>query len=298
MRNRRIIALIAVILSLIMAGCVKETAKPSPITITSGGHETTVQKKPERIVSLSPTATESLFAIGAGKQVVAVDEMSTYPADAPKTDLSGMTPNQEAILAKSPDLVVVMFDAANIVQALETAGVPVLVQPAAMTLSDAYQQITDLGTATHHHDAAKNTVAQIKSDITKATERVPADKQGRSYFWELDPTLYTPTTHTFVGDVLLQFKLRNIADGAPGVTGGYVQLTNEAIIAANPDFIFLSDATSARQSIETVSKRPGWGAIPAVKTQRVVAVDEDVASRWGPRIGQFAESIANALASS
>ena len=103
---------------------------------------------PTRIVSLSPTATEDLFAIGAGKQVVAVDNQSNYPSNAPLTKLSGYTPNAEAVAAYNPDLVVVSFDGNHIVEALGKLKIPVLVEPTASTLAQAYTQIEQLGTAT------------------------------------------------------------------------------------------------------------------------------------------------------
>ena len=116
-------------------------------------------KPPTRIVSLSPTATESLFAIGAGSQVVAVDDQSDYPKNAPKTQLSGFTPNIEAIASYHPDLVVVQYDANSVVEGLQKLNIRVLVQPAAKTLADAYAQIRQLGAITGHRAAAQKVVA-------------------------------------------------------------------------------------------------------------------------------------------
>ena len=111
-----------------------------PVTVTAGNGKVTVSRAPRRIVSLSATATESLFAIGAGSQVVAVDEQSDYPKGAPKTTLSGFTPNVEAIVAYRPDLVIASYDPKGLVDALGRLGITVLVHNAAMTLPGAYKR--------------------------------------------------------------------------------------------------------------------------------------------------------------
>src|SRR5262249_46454258 len=123
-----------------------------------GAHSATA-KLPHRIVSLSPSATESLYAIGAGKQVVAVDDQSDYPPGTPTTKLSGFTPNVEAIASYRPDLVVVAFDPGGLVASLHNLGIRVLSQPAAATLKDAYAQILELGGVTGHAAKAKSVVA-------------------------------------------------------------------------------------------------------------------------------------------
>src|SRR4051795_7995500 len=128
---------------------------------------------PHRIVSLSPTATESLFAIGAGKQVVAVDDQSDYPKRAPKTTLSGFTPNVEAIAGYRPDLVVVQYDAAGVVEALRKLDIRVLVQPSAKNLSAAYAQIRQLGVVTAHKRGAAAVVKRMKTTIGRALKSTP-----------------------------------------------------------------------------------------------------------------------------
>src|SRR5438309_9812157 len=126
-----------------------------PVTIAeSGGASVTISKQPHRIVSLSPTATEMLFAIGAGAQVVAVDDQSNYPANAPMTKLSGFQPNIEAIAAYTPDLVVASDDNGGLVHGLAALNIPVLVEPAAKNRVDSYKQIAQLGVAPGHSSDA------------------------------------------------------------------------------------------------------------------------------------------------
>jgi iron complex transport system substrate-binding protein len=250
-------------------------------------------KPPARIVSLSPTATESLFAIGAGPQVVAVDDQSDYPKAAPRTKLSGYTPNLEAIAGYKPDLVIVSYDANNVVQGLEQLHVKVLVQPAADTLDDAYAQIAQLGSLTGHLAQAKLVVARLKRQIAAVVAKAP--KRSLSVYHELDPTLYSATSKTFIGRIYSLFGLRNIADAADTTASHYPQLSNEYVVAANPAVIVLADSRCCGQSVRTVSARPGWSNIAAVRSRAIVRVDDSIASRWGPRVVNFVRAVAAAL---
>jgi iron complex transport system substrate-binding protein len=269
-------------------------ASPAPsYPVTAGA--VTLDRRPERIVSLSPTATEMLFAIGAGPQVTAVDDQSSYPADAPRTDLSGYKPSAEAIAAHNPDLVVLSDDIDKIVSQLQALKIPVYRTPAATTLDDSYTQISDLGTLTGHQVEAAAVVDQMKRDIEKIVSETPKRDQPLSYYYELDPTYYSVTSKTFIGSLLGQLGLTNIADAADKQGGGYPQLSAEAILDANPDLIFLADTKCCQQSPETVAKRPGWDKIDAVRNAGVVALDDDIASRWGPRVVDLLRTASEAV---
>ncbi len=248
---------------------------------------------PARIVSLSPTATEMLFAIGAGDQVVAVDDQSNHPAEAEAvmTDLSGYTPNAEAIAGYEPDLVVTSETA--VADQLAPLGIEVWVGPAATTFDDAYTQIEQLGAATGHIAEAAELVAQMQGDIEEITASMPAMEVPLTVFHELDDTGYTVSSATFIGQVYSQLGLRNIADEAEDA-GGYLQLNTETIVAADPDLIFLADSKCCGQSLETVAARDGWGAINAVANGNVFAMDDDVASRWGPRVVEYMQQVRDA----
>ncbi|MEU8821494.1 ABC transporter substrate-binding protein [Actinoplanes sp. NPDC048796] len=265
-----------------------------PVTVG----DLTLDARPEKIVSLTPSATEMLFAIGAGPQVTAVDDQSTYPAEAPKTDLSGFKPNAEAIAAKDPDLVVLSDDIDKIVSQLRTLKIPVFVTPAAKTLDETYQQIEQLGALTGHGSEAGAVTTQMANDIKKIVADVPKRTTPLSYYYELDPTFYTVTSKTFIGEVFSLFGMTNIADpaDADGAKGGYPQLSQEAIVKANPDMIFLADSKCCQQSAASVTKRTGWSTIAAVKSGQIVALDDDIASRWGPRTVDLVRSVADAVA--
>ena len=248
---------------------------------------------PHRIISLSPTATESLFAIGAGKQVVAVDDQSDYPQRAPRTTLSGFTPNVEAIASYRPDLVIVQYDAGGVVEALRKLQIRVLVQPSAKNLAVAYAQIRQLGVVTAHKRAAQALVKRMKTAIARALASTP--KRPLSVYHELSPDYYTATSKTFIGGIYKLFGLRNIADAADSTSSGYPQLSGEYILGANPSLIVLADTRCCGQTVAAVAKRPGWGGVAAVRTSSVVAVDDSVASRWGPRVVQFVQAVAKVL---
>jgi iron complex transport system substrate-binding protein len=248
---------------------------------------------PHRIVSLSPTATEDLFAIGAGKQVVAVDDQSNYPASAPRTKLSGVTPNAEAIAGYKPDLVVVSFDANHIVEALGKLKIPVLVEPTASALANAYGQILALGKATGHASKAASVVAGMKRKIAAIVHTVPHSTPPLTVYHELEPDLYSATSKTFIGRIYTMLGLKDIADAADKTGSGYPKLSNEYIIAADPKLIVLADTICCGQTVAKLDARPGWNTIAAVTDGGVVPVSDDVASRWGPRIVDFVQAIAN-----
>jgi iron complex transport system substrate-binding protein len=264
------------------------------VSLSAAAHEQTRAKRhfPHRIVSLSPTVTEDLFALGAGKQVVAVDQDSNYPQRAPHTSLSGVTPNVEAIANYHPDLVLISYDPGNFASQLRKLGIKVVNEAAANNLKQAYAEILQLGRLTGHDRGAKAVVHSMRTQLAALVRSVPKSRRHLRVYHELDTTYYSATSKTFIGSIYKLFGFRDIADGAGGTGDGYPQLSAEYIIAKNPQIIVLADTKCCQQSYATVAARPGWSAISAVEHHRVVAADDDVASRWGPRIVQFARSVA------
>lgn len=252
---------------------------------------------PERIVSISPTATESLFAIGAGPQVVAVDDLSTYPATAPVTGLSAFQPSVETIAAYDPDLVVLSFDPGDVLAGLRALSIPAILQPTASSLDDAYRQIEDLGAATGRVGEAAELVAEMQADIAEVVTSAPIGEPAPTYYHEIDPGLYSATSASFVGEVYGLFGLENIADPADAEGYGYPQLSAEWIVEQDPDLIFLADTLCCGQDATAVAARPGWAGLAAVRADRVVELDDDIASRWGPRIVDMVAAIGEAVRS-
>jgi iron complex transport system substrate-binding protein len=268
------------------------TADVYPVTVG----DLTLEVQPVSIISLSPTATEMLYAIGAGSQVVAVDEYSNFPAEAVAlgTKLSGFEPNIEAISSFSPDLVIVSYDPGSLVEQLGTLNIPVFVAGAAMSLENVYEQIEQLGVLTGHSQAAIEVSKTLQTGIEDAVASVKFSDPPLSYYYELDNTYYSVTSNTFVGQIFNLFGMRNIADNVES-GNDYPQLSAEVIVSSDPDFIFLADTKCCAQDATTVAARDGWSGLKAVTANQVVELDDDVASRWGPRVLDLITAIRDAV---
>lgn len=269
------------------------TTAAFPVTVTAANGEVTLSQRPEAIVSMSASATEMLFAIGAGDQVVAVDTTSNYPPEAPITDLSAFTPNAEAIASYAPDLVLISFDANELLASLNELAIPTLLLPAPATLDDVWAQFQTLGAATGHVEEAGGAVTEIEADLEEIIAGTPS-ASGLTYYYELDPTYFSLTSQTFVGSLIGELGLANIADAADpeGEAFGYPQLTAEYIITSDPDLIILADTLCCEQDAQAVAARPGWEELKAVTGGGVVELNDDVASRWGPRITDLLGAVA------
>jgi iron complex transport system substrate-binding protein len=291
---RRLLALAgtALLVGLASSGGAGAATRPGfPITLRAANGEVTIPSRPTRIVSLSPAATQDLYAAGAGGQVVAVDSYSTYPKQAPVTSLSGYSPNVEAIAKYRPDLVVVYLDDDDIVAQLDKLHIPVLLEPAAASLSGAYAQIEQLGEATGHTSAAAQVVATMQRQVSATVRSVPKPKTRVSVYIEtgINP-YYSATSSSFMGQIVGLLGLRNIADAAG--SNPYPSLSSEYIVAANPDLVVLADTVCCGQSRATVAARPGWKAINAVRNSWVLPVNDSIASEWGPRIVVVLQEVA------
>jgi iron complex transport system substrate-binding protein len=285
-------AVVAAVLVAVSAPAPAADPKPLfPVTVRSANGAVTIPKRPDRIVSLSATATEALFAIGAGRQVVAVDSLSNFPRRAPRTSLSGYRPNVEAIMGYRPDLVVTRTDS-GLSKRLGEFRVPVIVNPEAANLRDAYRQIRQLGHATGHPRRAAALAASMRARIAGVVRSVGQGGRGSTVYHELTTDYYAASSRTFIGQIYRLFGLANIADAAGAA---YPQLSAEHIVAADPDFIFLADSKCCGQDLTSVAARPGWGSLTAVRRRLVFALDDDIASRWGPRVVQLVERIGRVI---
>lgn len=253
----------------------------------------------QRVVSLSPTHTEMMFAIGAGDQLVAVDQFSDYPVEAQSlpNELSAFDNNVEAIAAYEPDLVLIGGDFNGLGPQLDELGIAWWDGPAAVTIEDTYRQIDELGAATGRTPEAEALVASMQSEIDDIVAATPIPAEPFTVFHELDDTLFSLDSTTLFGELYGLLGLRNIADTAEGDSGGYPQLSAEFVVSADPDFIFLADTKCCGQSLDTVAARDGWADMTAVQAGNVIELDDDVASRWGPRIVEFLRSVSDAVIS-
>ena len=269
-----------------------------PVSVAAANGTVHVPARPGHIVSLSPTATEMLYAIGAGRQVKAVDSLSDYPPQAPRTKLSAYQPNVEAIVAEKPDLVIESLDTGQMTKRLAAFGVPVLELPAPANLAGEYAEFTELGRATGHLAQADQEVARLRTQLHSIAAAMPHHAKPLTYYYELDQTYYSVTSATFVGQLLKLLGMTSIADAAKGAasSGGYPQLSAEYILKANPDYIILADTLCCQQSAATVAKRPGWSSLAAVRSGHILALNDDIASRWGPRVTVLLGTVEAAVA--
>src|SRR6266550_7709353 len=198
------------------AGAATGGAGSFPTTVAAANGHVHIGSRPASIISLSPTSTEMLYAIGAGSQVKAVDNDSDYPPQAPKTKLSGFQPNVEAIAAYKPDMVVVDANTSGLVNRLAAFKIPVLVMPAAAKVSDVYAQFDELGRATGHLTQAGQENARLRRQLAQIAAAEPQHAAPLAYFYELDQTYYSVTSDTFVGQLLHLLGMKSIADTAKG----------------------------------------------------------------------------------
>ena len=254
------------------------------LVILASAHEIN-GSSPKRIISLSPSITEILFEIGSGNQVIAVDNLSNYPNEAPITDISAYDPNLEAISLLNPDLVILSYNIKNLKAALKKIGIETIYLPAPLNFEDILDQIDYLGLQTGNEDKAKKLISKMKNRM-KTLQKLRENEKATKIYHEIDPNYYSPSKFSFIGDIYQKLNYKNVADKADISNLGYPKLSPELIISENPDLIILPGKDN--KYVEKVKLRPGWSYIEAVKKNNFLLTNNDIASRWGPRILNFA----------
>ena len=263
---------------------------------TTGSSTTSANSDPQRIVSLSATHTEILYAIGAESQIIATDLTSDFPPAAAETaKVDAFNFDIEEVAALNPDLVVLAFDFNGEVEALAAAGIESLLLPPPVDLPGALDQVVELGEVVGQVESAKQLSSDLKQGIDDVIDAAERPSPAVTFFHEIDSTLFSTNSATFLGDIFFQFGLINIADEVPDEFGsGFVQLSAEFILKSDPDILFLGDAAFG-ESAETVAARPGWDSLTAVKAGNIFELDADISGRWGPRTLELVRQIAAAL---
>lgn len=262
---------------------------PAPVSLTdSGGFTFVVEAPAERVISHSPAATEILFAIGAGGQVVARDNFSNYPPEvAGLPEVAYSSPEPEQDLAHDPDLVIMSGRQEESIGQFRDLGLPVYFLLEPTDLAGVMENIRAIGILTGHEGSAEELIASLEERLAAVEVSLEGVAQGPSVFYELTDDLYTVSPDSFIGSALTLLKARNIAKGTEGA---FPQLTSEAVVDADPEVILMADASFVR--VESVPDRPGWGGITAVVEGRIHPVDGDIMSRPGPRIVDGIEALA------
>jgi len=289
----------ALLVALALAACAQATPTPTPtpITLTDGlGRTVTLAQPARRIVALAPSVAESLFAIGAGSQVVAREDNTTYPPEAAALPSVGSLWGDlplEAILSYEPDLVVVAeITSPDDVQKMEQAGLTVFWQANPKTFDDLYQNLRDLATLTGHQKEAEELIAQLQERV-QIVEQALADVQDEPLvFYELDATdpsnPWTSGPGTFISYTIQKAKGRNVGDV---LESEWAQISIETLVQQDPDIILLADAPYG-VTPESVAQRAGWDALTAVQEGRVYPFDPKLLSVPGPRLVDGLETLA------
>ena len=278
------------------------------LPLVSGSLANASAPGPQCIVSLSPAATETLFAIGAGHQIQAVDKDANFPARGlPTKRIDALNPSVESVIgickrtathpSTKPDLVIISYDANSIKEKLRAVGIKVIEQDAPANLGVAFSQMKQLGALTGHLVASRKLATSIAATIRSDIASIPAHPtKVINVYYELDPTFYSVTSSTFVGSLLKSLGVVNIADAhSTSADAGYPQLTSEYIVSANPQLVFLADTKCCHASAATVAARAGFASVSAVVHHHVVGLNDDVASRWGPRLSQLMNELTAAV---
>lgn len=322
---------ISLLLMLLLAGCAPAAFTPPPITAlpatatspaptaapvapaqaqqqamgattyTDGlGRQVTLAGPAQRIVSLAPSNTEILFAIGAGAQLVGRDSFSDFPAESKNVpDIGGglTTLNAEVILAKQPDLVLAApITAPEQVAELTKAGLTVYVLPNPKTFDDLYANLETVGNLTGHANESAHLVTSLKARVDAVRSKVARVTTQPAVYYELDATdpsaPYTSGPGTFVDLIIRQAGGVNF--GAD-LKGDYVQVSIEQLLARQPDVILLGDSLYGGVTADSVRSRAGWEALNAVQHGKIFAFDDNMVSRPGPRLVDGLETMAKLL---
>ncbi|MBK5499267.1 MULTISPECIES: ABC transporter substrate-binding protein [unclassified Peribacillus] len=272
-----------------------------PITIKDAtGEKVTIEEQPKKIVTLIPSNTEVVFALGLGKKVVGVSDNDNYPEETKEIEkVGGMEMNTELIVSLKPDLVLAHASSAHNsnegLQQLKDAGIDVLVVNDAQSFDEVYESIDMIGQATGEHDKAKEIVANMKTKLKKIQEKAKSvkDEERKTVLVEVSPSpdIYTPGKNTFMNEMLNIISAKNAA----AELDGWAKIDEESMIAANPDVIITTYGYYTKDPISEVTGRKGWEDVAAVKDGQVFDVHSDLVTRSGPRLIEGVEELAKSV---
>jgi len=291
-------------LALVLAGCVPTATTPVPtvnpaITLTDGlKRSVTLPIPARRIVSLAPSNTEILYAVGAGAQVVGRDETSDYPVQASSLPTVGGYSgfNTEAIVALHPDLVLAAgINTPELVAALEKLGLTVYYLPNPATLDEMYTNLETVARLTGHDREAAALVDSLRKRVAAVDAKILPLNYGPTVYYEIDATdpskPYTYGPGSF-GDLLIQRAGANNVGSS--LSGPFAQMSLEQLVVANPSIIILGDSNYGTTA-DSLKKRPGWEGLDAVKVSQIFPFDDNLVSRPGPRLVDGLEALAKML---
>ena len=258
-----------------------------------------LQGTPQRIVSLAPSNTEILFAVGAGKQVVGRDSFSDYPVEARSVkDIGGSMGkyDTEAILALHPDLVLAgEINTPELVNSLQQLGLTVYDLPNPTTLEAMYANLETVGQMTGHKTEAATLVKSLKLRVAAVDARIKPLNSSPTVYYALDATdptkPYTAGPGTFVDLLISRAGGTNVGES---LSSQWPQISLEKLVVSNPAIIILGDSAYGTTA-DSVKQRSGWGGLTAVQTGQIYPFDDNLVSRPGPRLVDGLETLAKLL---
>lgn len=306
MKNTRLFSLLsALILALFLTACGNESQpekqepekeKQSSYTVKDDfDKEITFDKTPKTVVSLQPSNTEILYALGLGDNVIGVTSFDNYPEEAKKVEhvSDSMTVNAEKVIALKPDVVIAYTTGEDPgLELIEQADIPVFTIKSASTFEDVYGDIEQIATVMGVEDKGKELVNGIKKDITAVQEKVAEVKEKEKVYFEISPSpdIFTTGAKTFQQEILTAAGVENLfADQE-----GWIKLSEEEIIKRNPNII-MTTVNTVDDPIKEIKSRNGWNQLNAVKNNKIFMLDPDIMSRPGPRIGEAVELAAKTV---
>jgi iron complex transport system substrate-binding protein len=310
MKRASILMTLALSMAILVAACAPSalvtnqpaaTATPAPIVLKDGtGAEFRLEKPAEKIVSLAPSNTEILFAVGAGKQVIAREDFSNYPEEATSLPSIGGSMgkyNLEDMVKLQPDLILASpLTSDEALQSLKTVTPNVFVLPNPTDLEGMYQNLVMVGELTGHKAEAEKLGQDLRARAKAVLDKVATASGKPKVFYELDATEpakpWTSGPGTFVDLLITLAGGQNIGGS---LSGAWAQISQEELIVQNPEVILLGDALYGGITAESVAARPGWKDIQAVKDNRVLPFNDDLVSRPGPRMIDGLEELAKAI---
>ena len=290
---------ITLLATLLLTACSSLSPASGNLTFTDGlGREVKLNGSAQRVVSMAPSNTEILFAIGAGDQVVGRDALSDFPEETKQLPDIGSTfgtLNTEQIVALKPDLVLAAeINTPEQVKQLEDLGLTVYYLKNPLTLEEMYGNLEIVAQLTGHEKEAATLIESLKKRVAAVDEKIAPLSARPNVFYELDATdpakPYTAGKGTFITQLIERAGGHNIAADLDG----YPQMSLEQVVAADPSFIILGDARYGI-SPESIAQRPGWGDLTAVKNGQVLPFNDDLVSRPGPRLVDALEELAKLL---
>ncbi len=309
----KFLRLAACLLSLAVLGCspAKPQAKQTDSDFASSeesyavkftdrlGRTITLVRSPVRIVSLSPSATEMIFAVGAGERLIGATQYCDHPAEAlsiarvSSGTIEGV--NRESILNLKPDVIFFKADHhQSLIETFEKFGIP-MVGVGAESIEEMFQEAQDIGNFLGTQDAAEQLVTQMRSELEKQTNRVASissDERKRVFYQVWDQPLMTVGPQSFIGEMLAIAKAKNIFDDA---TQGYPQISSELVVDRDPQVIIRPGSEADAANVEKILNRKGWEGVTAIRDKRVHTINGDQISRCGPRLLQVLPSLIDAI---